>query len=291
MEEKGEVAPAAAPWRSQAPLRWYLWDGGFLALGRSEGVVPSHAHHAFQIVIAWEAPFAIRGIQNEWLTARGIIVPPDVEHSFDPRGEMGAMLFVDPESSEGTWLKTVVGNAITLVPDARLAGCVEQLRAFCEQPFEAMEVGPLIRHCVQSLCPGAPPARRLDRRVTNVLKAIHESHELKMSLEDAAEIAALSPSRFAHLFKLQLGLPFRRYLLWRKMTRAMVAIARERTLGAAAQAGDFADAAHLTRTFYQMFGLPPSVMMRGDFFAIPSPFEVFAEQDSGGVSAGGPRTR
>ena len=35
---------------------------------------------------------------------------------------------------------------------------------------------------------------------------------------------------------------------------------------------DFADAAHLTRTFSQMFGLPPSVMLRGRLFEIPSPF-------------------
>jgi hypothetical protein len=28
----------------------------------------------------------------------------------------------------------------------------------------------------------------------------------------------------------------------------------------------------MTRTFYQMSGIPPSVMMRGKFFEIPSPF-------------------
>ena len=85
-------------------------------------------------------------------------------------------------------------------------------------------------------------------------------------------MAFLSPSRFAHLFTQQVGLPFRRYMLWRKLTRAMLAIGKEPTIAAAAHASDFADAAHLTRTFYQMFGIPPSVMMRGEFFEIPSPF-------------------
>ena len=52
----------------------------------------------------------------------------------------------------------------------------------------------------------------------------------------------------------------------------MVLIASERTIAAAAHAADFADAAHLTRTFYQMIDMAPSVLMREDFVEIPSPF-------------------
>ncbi len=37
----------------------------------------------------------------------------------------------------------------------------------------------------------------------------------------------------------------------------MVAVASERTIAAAAHAADFADAAHLTRTFYQMSAWRP----------------------------------
>jgi AraC-like DNA-binding protein len=70
------------------------------------------------------------------------------------------------------------------------------------------------------------------------------------------------------------GLPFRRYILWRKLTRAMVAIGSEGTIATAAHAADFADAAHLTRTFYQMFGMAPSALMRGRFAEIASPFGI-----------------
>ena len=63
-------------------------------------------------------------------------------------------------------------------------------------------------------------------------------------------------------------------MLWRKLTRAMVAVASERTIAAAAHAADFADAAHLTRTFYQMVGMAPSALMRGDFIEIASPFNT-----------------
>jgi hypothetical protein len=47
---------------------------------------------------------------------------------------------------------------------------------------------------------------------------------------------------------------------------------------AAAHAADFADAAHVTRTFYQMVGMAPSVLMRGEFAELPSPFDVRSER-------------
>ncbi len=259
---------------AQVPVRWYLWDGGFFAIGQAGGEVPLHSHHAIQLFLAMDGKCAIRAAGGEWRKTQGVIVRPDVEHSFNANGATGAMLFVDPESSEGAWLQTVLVDDITLVPVARLEPCIAELRAFRERPLEAKSVGDLIRHCVLAFCAGAPPSRQLDQRVTRVLKAIRESDDMKMSLEAAAALVHLSPGRFAHLFKEQVGLPFRRYILWRKLARAMLAIGRERTLAAAAQASDFADAAHLTRTFYQMFGIPPSVMMRGEFFEIPSPFAM-----------------
>jgi AraC family transcriptional regulator len=253
-------------------VRWFVWDGGFFAMGRAHGVVPPHAHHAIQIVLALDGEIAACGPDERWQTGRGVIIGNDVEHSYDSRDAFAAMLFVDPESTEGLWLGSSLQDGITLVPERRVVTCVEELKRFRERPMESLEPGALIRHCVQALSAGAPPARRIDPRVTQVLRQIQHSDDLRMSLESAAASAFLSPSRFAHLFKQQLGLPFRRYLLWRKLTRAMLVIGREGTVTAAAHAADFADAAHLTRTFSEMFGIPPTVMLRGRFFEIPSPF-------------------
>ena len=41
--------------------------------------------------------------------------------------------------------------------------------------------------------------------------------------------------------------------------------------------GNFADAAHLTRTFYQMFGMAPSALMKGKFAELPSPFDMSSQ--------------
>lgn len=107
----------------------------------------------------------------------------DAVHSFTCNGALGAMLFVDPESTEGTWLGNSLKRDITIVSGSRLASSVQELRRFIEQPIQSMEIGELIRHCVQALSPGVPPSRRLDPRVTTVLNAIRERDDLHMSLE------------------------------------------------------------------------------------------------------------
>ena len=251
-----------------------MWEGGFLLTARAQGAVPAHAHHAIQIVIALDGRVAIAGGDGNWRETRGLIVRPDAEHSFDCNGALGVMVFVDPESSEGAWLSTPLRQDITVVPDARLDAIVPELRTFAEQPDDVADIAALVRRCIHGLRPGLAPVRRLDSRVTTVLHAIRASDDLRMSLEQAANKACLSSTRFSHLFKEQVGLPFSRYMLWRKLTRAMVAIASEGTIAAAAHAAAFADAAHLTRTFYQMVGMAPSVLMRGDFIEIASPFNT-----------------
>lgn len=254
--------------------RWYLWDGGFVALGRSQGTVAAHSHHAIQLVFGFDGTTSVRGENGEWHLGHAIIVKPDVTHSFNSRDALGALIFVEPESREGIWLCSTLTEDITIVPTARIAHWIVEMRKFMDQPFESLDIGVLIRSCVSALCTGAPPARRFDPRVNIVLKQIKSSDNLRISLDKAAATVFLSPGRFAHLFKQQVGLPFRRYILWRKLIRALLAMGREGSIAKAAQVADFADAAHLTRTFSQMFGASPSLVMRGKFYEIPHPYDL-----------------
>jgi hypothetical protein len=69
---------------SSSLVRWYLWDGGFLAMGKADwGVIPPHSHHAIQIVVAIDGEMAIKGSRGDWRSGRGIIVRHYDENSSD----------------------------------------------------------------------------------------------------------------------------------------------------------------------------------------------------------------
>jgi AraC-like DNA-binding protein len=258
-------------WRA----RWYLWDGGFLTLGRGTGIVPPHEHHAIQVTIGLDGPIGLRRPDEAWQVVAGGMVAPDVPHQLDTMGTLQAILFVDPETHEGRWLRRALRTPIAEIPWPRLEASVPALRAVCEEPVDAPEAARLIHAVVRGLCAGPPPQQALDSRILRALEVIRRMDTARISLKDVARAVFLSPSRLQHLFSEQVGLPFRRYVLWRRLTRAMLAVGRGSTLSAAAHACGFADSAHLTRTCYQMLGQPPSMLMRpGEFHEIPAPFEL-----------------
>ena len=270
-----ETTPASAPapvWRA----RWYLWEGGFLTLGRSAAIVPEHSHHALQICLGFDGDVGIcRGADGPWTRSGAIVVAPDVPHQFDTMGaDLGVML-VDPESREGRWLRRSFPETITAVAAERLEPFRTALRAIRESTGGAVETARLIHAAVRGLCVGPAPHHALDERIVSALGTIRKMDTARISLDEVAKTVFLSPSRFQHLFSEEVGLPFRRYLLWRRLTRAMLAVGRGSTLSAAAHNTGFSDSAHLTRTCYQMLGHPPSVLMRvGEFYEIPAPFEL-----------------
>ena len=80
------------------------------------------------------------------------------------------------------------------------------------------------------------------------------------SVEDLTRIAHLSESRLQHLFRDQVGVPIRRYLLWHRYLTALSLLADGASVTRAAHAAGFADSAHLTRTAVRMNGFTPTKM-------------------------------
>lgn len=253
----------------------YFWEGGWIGVGAGRGVVPPHAHHAIQICIGLDGPVRLRHRDDEWMDVTAGVVLPDVVHSFDASGSTTALIFIDPESFDGQWLRDSSDTPIRAVDRQRLSADLPALMAFREERPDALGAARIVTGVVRSLCTGPSPLGTLDPRVARALEVIRQKDVRSMPLEEAARAVFLSPSRFAHLFKEEIGLPFRRYLLWRKLSRAMTEFGRGSNLTDAAYVAGFSDSAHLTHTWRQMFGISPSIMMgKARFYEIPAPFDL-----------------
>jgi AraC-like DNA-binding protein len=108
---------------------------------------------------------------------------------------------------------------------------------------------------------GPQPAEvAVDPRIQRVLDWMSQASEGAITAAQAASVACLSERRFSHLFVEETGLPFRTYVLWRRLMKAVERRAAGETLTEAAHQAGFSDSAHFSRTFLRMFGVPADTM-------------------------------
>jgi methylphosphotriester-DNA--protein-cysteine methyltransferase len=116
------------------------------------------------------------------------------------------------------------------------------------------------RRALGELAPGITAEAQPDRRIAAVLEHLRTTPSPPPSTGALARIAYLSESRLQHVFREQVGVPIRRYLLWHRYLTALSRLADGSSVTDAAYAAGFADSAHLTRTAVRMNGGAPTEM-------------------------------
>lgn len=236
-----------------------VWEGAslwILEAERGSAETAFHSHHAIQITLSLEGDFELR-TAGETMHGPAVAVAADAEHIFNATGR-AAFLFVDPETAAGTAIAAGLfgSNPLAAIPGARIAGHILALRAYAGEPGRLADLGKAI---LTDLAGGIAPTP-LDRRVRAMIAYANANLEGIVTLSDAVAGIGLSPSRLRHLFADQTGVPFKTYVLWLRIGKAVEAYARGESLTAAAHGAGFADSAHFSRTFRRTFGLPAAAL-------------------------------
>jgi AraC-like DNA-binding protein len=242
--------------------RMVFWEGASLwVLGTrpGEGPYPKtkfHAHHAVQVTLSLQGWFTLENRERQ-IGGEVAAVAPDAEHAFAGEG-MVAHLFVDPEGEPGRELQRSLfsGETMVSIPATSLAGLPARLRAGFESPHRSdQSLIDLGRAIVAKLAPGSERDERPEARVRRMSAWAAGRLDTPASLADAAAHVGLSTGRARHLFVEETGLPFRTYLLWRRLMRAAELFSAGSSLTDAAHGAGFSDSSHLSRTFRRMFGI------------------------------------
>jgi AraC-like DNA-binding protein len=249
-----------------------VWEGASLwviAAARETGGTDYHAHHAIQVTLSLEGDFELR-TETERLTGPAVAVASDVRHIFRAHG-MVAFLFLEPESPAGRALAAAAfrDTALAALPLPRLAGPMTALAAWFRAGGDEAEMIRLGQALAGALAEteAVPP---VDKRVAAMLAYVAGGIDGPLTLPEAASAACLSPSRARHLFAAQTGLPFKTFVLWRRIERAVALYAAGASLTEAAHEAGFADSAHLSRTFRRTFGLPAAALQVNGRFPRPA---------------------
>ncbi len=203
-----------------------------------------HLNAATTIAVSLQQPFELRtwdkkGGWSDWRSEWVSVIPSETLHHLQSSGPM-AFLYLDPltDRQHPTTQVELLHSRERLRLAGPQLGLDEALSAF-----------------------GLTSQLPRDARIARVVRAIERDAAVFDRQQDAADLACLSPSRFRARFVAEVGLPFRRYRLWRRMAAVMRTVAAGGNLTEAAHAAGFASSAHLSSTFKRMFGLPASTLL------------------------------
>tara|TARA_R110000868_G_scaffold56546_3_gene174945 strand:- start:13847 stop:14710 length:864 start_codon:yes stop_codon:yes gene_type:complete len=244
--------------------RIVVWEGASLWMIEGGGVAADltpHTHHAIQITFQLEGSFEL-GVMDDRLTGPVVAVASDASHTFKADGGGAvAFLFIEPESPAGRalaveWFAHRTSTNITAGP---LVSCLDDLRVCLHNGASAEGIVEIGRKIIGFL-PAAELPTLPDPRVLAIIEYARKNLENTVTLPGAAAHVNLSPSRARHLFAAQTGLPFKTYILWRRLELAVALYAGGSSITEAAHNAGFSDSAHFSRTFRRTFGLPAAAL-------------------------------
>lgn len=235
-------------------LQIYHWDYIFVIKG-SLSHVPSHSHNAIQIFLNREGRQKIR-IGNKILTEPLVYVDKNTEHEVLLADKKQICLLIDGDSQIASHFSHNFLKGQSFSTD-------REFLDFCI-PDNPQDMKKYLYQFLDSK--GCHFCSLSDRRIQKVKSLIDNDEEKKLSLKWLAEEVYLSESRLAHLFKEEVGIPLRKYLLWKRLISALNIIMGGNDLTYAAHYSGFSDSAHLSRTFKSNFGLNLSQIFKNSKF-------------------------
>lgn len=204
-----------------------------------------HSHIAHQISYSLDAkPFRVE-VNNRVESKRAVFIPSQVNHKF--------------LDEKGKYLTILIDNESTF-SEIDLS---EKFLTIKEFPKGKDEIVKLLNQL------GLSNDKSLDTRVMRTLDLIKNSQNLEsIRIKEIAQDVDLSESRLLHLFKAEVGVPFRKYILWKKLKSAVTEFSANtgRNFTEIALDAGFSDSAHLSKVIKASFGLSPSDILKNSQF-------------------------
>lgn len=235
-----------------------MWPGRSLYFGPLQHLEP-RLHGAPVLLVGLYRPFRIRINHGECISCRCAVVPAGVLHELELDGNVLAKLFVERDSPDFWAFRRrfpFPPNAFHAFDDPKL---VELFLGIYEEspPKETIHAH------IETLMPLDMEAYPLlHPRLISVLDSLRQEPEQNYSQFQMASKANLSTSRLLHLFKAEIGVPYRRYRIWKRLGIAIYTMSQTDCMMRSAMDAGFSDASHFSHCFRDFFGANPSYVFK-----------------------------
>lgn len=217
-----------------------------------------HAHYSVQVCVGLDGPFELWSAEG-WQECAAAIVPSNVPHALRVSEARILLLYLDPVTTPGRQVTARCADGrVQAFPAGEVAEAIEDVKRHLQAGCDASVAKSVTQRLRTVFSPEAPATTPVDLRIQQVLLLLDGEDADAWQLPRLAAHVNLSPDRLRHLFREQLGISIRSYKSWARLRLATTLLAHGGSLTEIAHGANFADAAHLSRAFREMFGVTPS---------------------------------
>lgn len=233
-----------------------------------------HKHHMLQLFISYKGNLTI-GIKGKNISCRSIILNSDVEHTFSSNDTINFTMLIDVTSDIAQEFRS------------KYLSKEDYFILDCEEVFLFQET---FKQVIQDLNKekyieftfllfnilGIKLNNRVEcyERIIKLLKMI-DSYDYEInSLEEFSKIVSLSESRLSHLFKEQVGIPLKSYIVLCKLKRAYMYLLENGNITDAALKSGFDSASHFAYTSKKLTGMSAKNIRKDSVFLKVYNFEI-----------------
>ena len=222
---------------------------GYALFAKKEYHTQWHRHYGIELILCKEGNFTIQTEKHIHRHIHAAIIPSNMSHRFSCGDAVCKLLFLDPHSRIGKF----VNDRYQLNVDKKIIVHPQNIQLLFGNNTSTV---------CDSLVKDKPPIK-IDGRVRYCLREIEQNLTTSsLSVKQLSQVAYLSKSRLAHLFKEEMGVSIRQYILWNKVRMAVARSKEGQSLTSSAHYAGFTDSAHFSRTFLAMFGSTPSFALQ-----------------------------
>lgn len=244
-----------------------IWPEMLLFYGTVPKSITYHQHPVIQLVIGVDEPYLRKEISGEWTSVRALLIKQNIAHECDATNKKIFSLNIEPDSSLGFFiLKNHLKNKnIIEIND----DFVNRLNFLEVETFIKSEDLDVLSETIENAF-GFEQHKKYffssDDRIEKIRKYICENIHQRFTTKELSDLVFLSESRMLYLFKEQMGLPIRNYILWIRIKRSVKKIMDGHNLTEASHIAGFSDSAHMSRTYVKVLGLTPTLVQKNSKF-------------------------
>jgi len=205
-------------------------------------------------------PFTIKIHGQKPVTCRCAIVPPNITHEVDFEGSTDGKLFIERDSDDFLYFKQrfpFIDGQITYFQEDEVIECFKWIYEENAKKSDIKQaLDDLLLYGQGSL------STNIDPRVEKIINLTKSEPDRNFSQEFLAENIGLSVSRFLHLFKENIGLPYRRFRIWKRLAYATAYMNETDNMSRSALDAGFADVTHFSHRYKETYGVNPALVFK-----------------------------